>query len=130
MVLTGADGQLRYQGAVVGKVRDWSITVSKDALEDTCVGAYDRTYVQGLRGTTGSATVLYDPTNVTAVSFLNSIFENVETTQTVDFVFYKADNKSFACQGFVTSISPSISVGTVQAVAVSFQVSGKPVGVF
>jgi len=130
MVLTGADGQLRYQGAVVGKVRDWSITVTKDALEDTCVGDYDRTYVQGLRGTTGSATVLYDPSNVNAVSFLNSIFENVETTQTVDFVFYKADNKSFACVGFVTNISPSISVGAVQAVSVSFQVSGKPVGVF
>ena len=130
MVLTGADGQLRYQGAVVGKVRDWSITVTKDALEDTCVGDYDRTYVQGLRGTTGSATVLYDPSNVNATSFLNSIFENVETTQTVDFVFYKADNKSFSCAGFVTNISPSISVGAVQAVSVSFQVSGKPVGVF
>jgi len=130
MVLTGADGQLRYQGAVVGKVRDWSITVTKDALEDTCIGDYDRTYVQGLRGTTGSATVLYDPSNVNATSFLNSIFENVETTQTVDFVFYKADNKSFSCVGFVTNISPSISVGAVQAVSVSFQVSGKPVGVF
>jgi hypothetical protein len=130
MVLTGADGQLRYQGAVVGKVRDWSITVTKDALEDTCVGDYDRTYIQGLRGTTGSATVLYDPSNVNAVSFLNSIFENVETTQTVDFVFYKADNKSFSCAGFVTNISPSVSVGAVQAVSVSFQVSGKPVGVF
>ena len=35
MVLTGADGQLKYQGSVVGKVRDWSITVTKDALEDT-----------------------------------------------------------------------------------------------
>jgi len=130
MVLTGADGQLRYQGAVVGKVRDWSITVTKDALEDTCIGDYDRTYVQGLRGTTGSATVLYDPSNVNATSFLNSIFENVETTQTVDFVFYKADNKAFSCAGFVTNISPSISVGAVQAVSVSFQVSGKPVGVF
>ena len=130
MVLTGADGQLRYQGAVVGKVRDWSITVTKDALEDTCVGDYDRTYVQGLRGTTGSATVLYDPGNVTANNFLNSIFENAEITETVDFVFYKADSKSFVCQGFVTNISPSISVGAVQAVSVSFQVSGKPVGVF
>ena len=130
MVLTGADGQLRYQGAVVGKVRDWSITVTKDALEDTCVGDYDRTYVQGLRGTTGSATVLYDPSNVNATSFLNSIFENVETTQTVDFVFYKADNKAFSCAGFVTNISPSISVGAVQAVSVSFQVSGKPTGAF
>jgi hypothetical protein len=130
MVLTGADGQLKYQGSVVGKVRDWSITVTKDALEDTGIGSYDRTYVQGLRGTTGSATVLYDPANVQANVFLNSIFSNSELTQTVNFVFNRTDNKSFACEGFVTSVSPSISVGAVQAVSVSFQVSGKPIGAF
>jgi hypothetical protein len=130
MVLTGADGQLKYQGAVVGKVRDWSITITKDALEDTGIGDYDRTYIQGLRGTTGSATILYDPSNVQASVFLNSVFDNSEGTQTVDFVFNRLDNKSFKCNGFVTSISPSVSVGSVQAVSISFQVSGKPVGEF
>jgi hypothetical protein len=130
MVLTGADGQLKYQGAVVGKVRDWSITVTKDALEDTAIGDYDRTYTQGLRGTTGSATVLYDPSNVQASVFLNSIFANSENTETVDFVFNRLDNQSFRCVGFVTSVSPSISVGSVQAVSISFQVSGKPTGAF
>lgn len=130
MVLTGADGQLKYQGAVVGKVRDWSITVTKDALEDTGIGDYDRSYVQGLRGTTGSATILYDPANVQASVFLNSVFANAEGTETVDFVFNRLDNKSFKCNGFVTSVSPSVSVGSVQAVSISFQVSGKPVGEF
>jgi len=130
MVLTGADGQLKYQGTLVGKVRDWSITVTKDALEDTALGEYDRTYVQGLRGTTGSATVLYDPANAQASVFLNSIFNNSEDIEAVNFVFNRLDNKSFSCTGFVTSVSPSVSVGSVQAVSVSFQVSGKPVGEF
>jgi hypothetical protein len=130
MVLTGADGQLKYQGATIGKVRDWSITVTKDALEDTCLGDYDRSYVQGLRGTTGSATILYDPGNVNANSLLNSIFSNAETVETLDFVFHRSDNKSFSCVGFVTNASESVSVGTVQAVSISFQVSGKPTGVF
>jgi hypothetical protein len=130
MVLTGADGQLKYQGTLVGKVRDWSITVTKDALEDTALGEYDRTYVQGLRGTTGSATVLYDPANAQASVFLNSIFNNSEDVEAVNFVFNRLDNKSFSCTGFVTSVSPSVSVGSVQAVSVSFQVSGKPVGEF
>ena len=129
MVLTGADGQLKYQGQVVGKVRDWSMTVSKDALEDTCIGDYDRTYVAGLRGTTGSATVLYDPENSVAASFVNSVFGN-SSNDTLDFVFNKVDNQSFTCKGFVTNISTSVAVGTVQAVSVTFQVSGKPRGVF
>lgn len=129
MVLTGADGQLKYQGQVVGKVRDWSMTVTKDALEDTCIGEYDRTYVAGLRGTTGSATVLYDPENGIAASFVNSVFGN-SSNDTLDFVFNKVDNQSFTCKGFVTNVSTSVAVGTVQAVSVTFQVSGKPSGVF
>lgn len=130
MVLTGADGQLKYLGAIVGKVRDWSITINKDALEDTCLGVNDRTYVGGLRGTSGSATILYDPGNLSARNFLNSILNDSTTEDNVDFVFNKADGASFSCNGFLTSVSPSVSVGAVQAVSVSFQVSGKPKGVF
>jgi len=130
MVLTGADGQLKYQGSVVGKVRDWSITVTKDALEDTCLGDYDRSYTQGLRSTTGSATVLYDPGNAQAVVFLNSILNNSNMEESVEFVFNRLDDQAFKCKGFLTSVSPSVNVGEVQAVSVSFQVSGKPVGTF
>ena len=129
MVLTGADGQLKYQGQTVGKVRDWSVTVNRDSLEDTCLGEYDRTYVPGLRGTTGNATVLYDPDNSIATQFINSIFGN-SAEDTVDFVFNRLGNQSFTCKGFVTNVSTSVSVGAVQAVSVSFQVTGKPRGVF
>lgn len=129
MVLTGADGQLKYQGSTVGKVRDWSVTVSRDALEDTCLGDYDRTYVPGLRGSTGTATVLYDPENVVATQFINSIFGN-SADDAVDFVFNRHDNQSFTCRGFVTNVSTNVSVGAVQAVSVSFQISGKPSGAF
>ena len=130
MVLTGADGQLRYNGRVVGKVRDWSLTVSKDALEDSCIGTFDRTYVPGMRGTTGTATVLYDPGNNFATAFLNSIFNDSTEAGDVDFVFNRREDGHFSCKGFVTSVSPSVAVGAVQAVSVSFQVSGKPDGVF
>ena len=129
MVLTGADGQLKYQGSVVGKVRDWSVTVTRDALEDTCLGNYDRTYVPGLRGSTGTATVLYDPDNVVSAQFLNSVLGD-NSSDVVDFVFNRHDNQSFTCSGFVTNVSTNVAVGAVQAVSVSFQISGKPKGVF
>ena len=73
-VLTGFEGAL-YHGVVtenedgdessvvwtqVAHVRNWSITVTRDVLETTGLGDGDRTYVQGLRGATGTATILYD----------------------------------------------------------------------
>ena len=129
-VLTGSDGQLKFNGNSVGKCREWSLSVSKDALEDTSIGSYDRTYVEGMRGTTGSATVLYDPSNRVAAALLNSVFGNEQTSDSVDFVLSRQEGTSISCSGFVTSISPSVSVGAVQAVSISFQVNGKPVGNF
>ena len=133
-VLTGADGQLLYGSTAFAKVRDFALSVSKDALEDTCLSDTDRSYIEGLRGTTGSATLLYDPSNATANKFLNTIFE---TSGAVEEITFKMNRKSypdgggsFTCKGFLTSISPSVSVGEVQAVSVSFQVSGKPDGGF
>ena len=128
-VLTGADGQLKFSNKVIGKVRDWSLTIQKDALEDTCLGDFDRSYVEGLRGTTGSATVLYDPANDSAVDMLNTILDNNQPENTIEFVLFK-DTNSFSCSGFLTNVSPSVAVGSAQAVSVSFQVCNKPIGGF
>ena len=78
-VLTGADGQLMYGSKKISKCRDWTITVSRDALEVSCLASNDRTYVEGLRGTSGSATLLYDPDELTTNQLLNSIFTNNKT---------------------------------------------------
>lgn len=133
-VLTGADGQLSYGNNPFAKCRDWSITITKDALDDTCLGSLDRTYVEGLRGTTGSATLLYDPSNSVANGFLNSILEDTSHTKELTFTLNRRNlgngGGSFRVNGFITNVSPSVSVGDVQAVSVSFQVSGKPFGEF
>ena len=128
-VLTGANGSLRYRGDTCAKVRDWSLSVNRDALEDTCIGAEDRTYVKGLRGASGSATVLYDPDDAASRALLNSVFDN-QGSDDVEFIFNNAANDRFQCTAFLTSASPSVSVGAVQAVAVSFQVSGSIDGRF
>ena len=128
-VLTGADGQLKYKTKTVAKCREWSLTIAKDALEDTSLGDYDRTYVEGLRGTVGSATLLYDPSESQGKALINSVLSNGKSDD-VSFVLNKADGTQFDCDGFITSVSPSVSVGSVQAVSVSFQVNGKPDGTF
>ena len=133
-VLTGADGQLLDGTNTIAKVRDWSLTVSKDALEDTCLGDLDRTYIEGLRGTTGSATILYDPSRSSANTLLNTIFltEGKETKLTfkMNRNGYADGGGTFVCDGFLTSVSPSVSVGDAQAVSVTFQVSGPVTGNF
>ena len=130
-VLTGKNGALRWNGATVGRVRSWSLTVSKDALETTNLGIHDRTYVSGLRGSTGTAELMYDPSEGQAVALLNSIFSNESTpSDSVSFVLDTVGGKNLSCAAFITSVSPSVSVADIQVCSVAFQVSGALTGGF
>ena len=123
-VLTGADGKVLIGGAQICKCRDYTISVTKDSLETSHLGSYDREYVEGLRGATGSMTILYDPTEDIANNLLNSIL-NDGAPQKVQFVFQNKDNKRLEYNGFITSVSQSVSTGAVQAASCNFQISGK-----
>ena len=80
-------------------------------------------YVKGLRSAAGTATVLYDPSETDSNTLLNSIFDNTASDD-LEFVFNEPGGGRFKCKGFLTGISPSVAVGTVQAVPCSFQISG------
>ena len=124
-VLTGADGKVMVGGSQIMKCRDYTINISKDALETSTLGDKDRNYVEGLRGATGSMTILYDPDpDGPANDFLQSILTTDGTSQKVDFVFTSQDNKKLVYSGFITSVSQSVSTGAVQAASCNFQISG------
>ena len=129
-VLTGADGDMLYGSNRVGKVRNWSLSVDRDAIEDTCLGSNDRTYITGLRGATGSCSIFYDPSNTTARDLINTIFEDQAAAQGVSFVFNRKASEAFRCNVLLTNVSSSVDVGAAQAVNVSFQVSGAIEGRF
>jgi len=130
-VLTGKNGALRWNGAAVGRVRSWSLTVNKDASETTNLGVHDRTYVTGLRGSTGTADLMYDPSEAQATSLLNSIFSNeTGTSNVVSFVLDTLSGKSLSCTAFLTSVSPSVTTGDIQVCSISFQVTGPLTGGF
>jgi hypothetical protein len=130
-VLTGANGALRFNGVAIAKVRNWSLSVSRDALDTTCLTTTDREYVPGLRGASGSCTVLYDPDERRAADLLNGIFrDESEPTDLVEFVLDTLRNARIAGKALITSISPSVSVGDAQSCDVQFQLSGKLQGGF
>lgn len=129
-VLTGATGALTRNGQTISRCRSWSLDVAKDALEDTCLGVYDRTYIEGLRGATGSAVVLYDPEDVAAVSLFNRIFSNGSSADPIGFVLSTRTNNKLECDALITSQSTPMSVGEVVAVSISFQVTGPIEGAY
>lgn len=130
MVLTGANGELSLGVDPIAKCRNWTVQVSRDAVEDTCLGSYDRSYIKGLRGGTGSASIFYDPTDLVASSLFDSIFDNSGTQQTLNFKLNSATGKKLSGSGFITSMSSTVTVGEATAMEVQFQFSGPISGDF
>ena len=130
-VMTGTNGALRENGATICRVRNWNVNITRDALDVTCLGEEWRAYVAGLKGATGSATLIYDPQESAAVALLNSVFTAGESGGAdVEFVLSTADSKRLAAKAFVTSVSPSVSVGEVSTCDVQFQINGAITGRF
>ena len=149
-VLTGADGFMRFDGRKIGKVRNFSVSIQRDAIDVTAVSQYDREFIHGLRNTTGSCTLFYDPADQFANKFLNSIFESHHEEHEVDFVLNKDGINAdwnyepkpgpgttkpkwvgrLRYKGILTNVSPSVDVGAAQSVQLSFQCNGPAQGVF
>jgi hypothetical protein len=126
-VLTGTSGELRFRGVRVGKCREFSLDISRDALETTVLGQWDRTFVEGIRGASGSTTVLYDRDDTATRDLVNSVFRNNDGPQPITLALSTAIGAELDVKAIVTSVSTPVSVGSVIACSVNFQVSG-PIG--
>lgn len=130
MVLTGADGELQYRAQRCAKVRNWTLNIQREVIDDSCLGQFDRTFISGLRTASGSAQLLYDPKDTYSRRMLNTIFENKAKPEEINFVLNTTDGRAFDCPCLLTNVSTSVEVGAAHAVSVSFQVSGEIDGKF
>jgi hypothetical protein len=130
-VKTAATAELQFGGAVIGKVRDIKLDINRDALETTGIGQTDRTYVYGIRSTSGSGTLLYDSTDTATRNVMNTLLSDSQSLSRVKLVLDTATTLG-TIEGdvVVTQAGVSVSVGDVVSVPISFNVSGKPSGSF
>lgn len=126
--LTGAQGIILLEGVQIGSVGRFTANINRDAIEDTPVGVWDRTYVRGLRGLTANLSVFYNLDNVTAREFFNSIFLNADTTEELTFQFDTVTLTSLESRGFLTSLGASVAAGAAQTMDCQWQGTGPITG--
>lgn len=129
-LITGSNGQFRYRGVRIAKCREFNIDVSRDALEASVLGSFDREYVEGMRGSTGSTTVLYDEDDPGTVDLVNSIFRDGQGVEEFNAILNTNTNKTLTFKAFTTQVSTPMRVGEVTACNISFQITGPIDGVF
>lgn len=121
MAVTSTTGNFAITGlnsTVV--VRDASINISRDTLETTNLGESSRAYVAGLRGATGSATLLYEN------SLLDDVYAKINTDSqgTITATLTLTTGKTISGSVLITSVGSTVTVGDVTSTNVAFTFTG------
>lgn len=123
--INSARASVYWNGVKVAKIRNINIQVSRGALDTTGIGEMDGTAAYGIRQTTASGTLMYDPTNTATVALMNRIFSDSEVLDEL-----RIQSSSASAQGDLTgqvvinSNSVPIQVGELITCDISFTVSG------
>jgi hypothetical protein len=132
---TGRTGSLVFGGKPVAKIRDWSLETTVELLSTNTVDSAVNTYTPGVKGASGSATLLYyrlesgeNTTYTEFTSLLSKIMKTGAITDS-DRVYMElnvggdeADDIKF--YAYITSAQVTVSTGELSSVPIQFTVDG------
>ena len=133
---TGRTGSLVFNNKPVAKIRDWSLDTTLELLSTNTIDSFSNTFTPGVKGATGSATLMYyrlesgeGSTFTQFTELLGKIMKtgsieattervrlelNVGTSVLDDIVF----------DAYITSATVSVSTGELSVVPITFTVDG------
>ena len=127
----GEQGSVKFDDAgattaVIASTRSWSMTVEKDVLETTALGATYKSNIGGLIAGSGTVELIYtasssDETNV----FIEAA--NTATDQGVaafELFLDTAGTKKISFVGLITSADYGATVGELEVITCNFVTSG------
>ena len=135
---TGRTGKLRIASRIMAKIRDWSIETTVELISTNTIDSRFNSFVPGVTGATGSATVMYyrDTNNTDKQDFTHFIgnimttSDNGITTSNLIDLELRVDNAPttgntdiIKCKGYITSMGIQVSTGEVTTIPISFTVS-------
>ena len=142
---SGQNGRMLINGVQAAKVVNWSFSVNQSPLSTTVLSDTDNTFINGLRTTTGSATLFYydDSSGSTVVNSAKTLIDNLikprsdgaaepgraneATNVTLSLQVVDGTTiKQMVVDALLTSATMSMGVGEVLSAQVAFQVNGAP----
>ena len=133
-VYTGRDGVLQLGGTTLAKVVNFQLSSNLETLETTTLNENIRSYVPGVAGYSGSATLLYykdDSGTINTTNVLNKLYktgtDGVSSSDTVELTFRwidGADNNDIKLTAYITSASIGAATGDIVRAEIAFQGTG------
>lgn len=132
---TGRSGSLVFDGKPVAKIRDWSLETTVQLLGTNTVDSTSNTFVPGIKGASGSATLMYyrleagESASYTQFTALLSKIHKVGAVSESDRVLMQlrtsgSSNDVVQFYAYITSAQLAVSTGELTAVPIQFTVDG------
>ena len=132
---TGRTGTLVFDGKPLAKIRDWSVETTVELLATNTIDSGANTFTPGVKGATGSATLMYyrleageSETKNQFTTLLSKIMKS-GSIFTTDRVFLELNVGGAAVDdikfnAYITSAQVSVSTGELSVVPIQFTMDG------
>jgi len=125
----GNNGQVKIKSGAdtltaVADVRSWSVTVTREVVENTAMGDDFRKYLKGTGSFTGSMDIVYNDSETAVVA--TSMNPDTDAAVTVEFYGDAADGTKFVGTVIVNSFAVTASYDGLMTASVSFTGTGAP----
>jgi hypothetical protein len=127
----GEQGSVKFDDAgssntTIASTRSWSMTIEKDVLETTSLGATYKSNIGGLIGGSGTVEVLYtassaDETNA-FIKAANTATDGA--TATFELFLDTSGTKKISFAGLITSAEYGATVGELEVITCNFTTTG------
>lgn len=127
----GQQGSVKFDdggatGVTITSTRSWSLTVEKESLDTTALGATYRANVGGLISGSGTVELLY---TASSADETNTFIEHVNTandqgTALFELFLDTTGTKKVSFNGLITSAEYSATVGEIEVITVNFVTNG------
>jgi len=127
----GQQGSVKFDdagatGVTIASTRSWSLTVEKESLDTTALGATYRANVGGLISGSGTCEVLY---TASSADETNVFIEHVNTANDEGIALFElfldtTGTKKITFDGVITSAEYSATVGEIEVITINFVTNG------
>lgn len=138
---TGRSGTLVYNSKPVAKIRDWSLETTVELLSTNAIDSTFNTFTPGLKGATGSATLIYyrlETGESTTYTQFTDLLAKIMKTGAITAATSSAENDrvqlelnvggdaadDIKLKAYITSAQVSVSTGELSVVPVQFTMDG------
>lgn len=132
---TGRSGSLVFDGKPVAKIRDWSVETTVELLSTNAIDSTVNTFTPGVKGATGSATLIYyrleagESATLTQFTALLSKITKTGASSPSDRVFLELNaggdaSDDIKFNAYITSAQISVSTGELSVVPIQFTMDG------